>query len=594
MSSASSFNGYGSIIIQNDDEGQVFTIPENNRYRRNWVLGGSLLILCTAIAVTLAFMFRHNDDEDTKLIAFRPKNDHNHYPVVWYSTSDETTITIPFSQITRNSGSIVDWSLFGNEAMKTAFPTGAFWTNLILVQTTANKGYSYPIMVYPYGYAWNDQGGLQVSYPSQYRLTNDENSVRDIFIPDFTLKVGTETNKKRKVTHFDPLSVTLQFSDHDKNDDSWWRSYLVPGSPYVTIKYQNVNQPTLHALSIFTSVTSYCQTANCDRDEEKVRQQGRQQLITGSCFTIQTPQSSWRLWTSGNVTLVYDTIHKTTIKTTANTTISGVWRLAYLHEEDDEDYLSKYVSIYPTNAKIQYSSEGGLKFDYTTQRMNDDNNRNGKDLLLLLALPHHVDVFSSSKTQFLSTKKTNSDTSTHFSAATSYRTIKGNMTGVLGSTWIMKYNLPPMGEEEYLEAVDAATRTTILEQVTKDITRVLPEARENVYGYGKQVARLAQLIHIAKVLKGCEETSIHQATTTLFHFVTMFLEGKNDDFLVYDTSFGGVITTDGLNDFMGDFGNGWYNGKLVKNFMIFYPQMRFLFQKSPSQIIIFIMVSFFF
>mmetsp|Transcript_26055 Transcript_26055/g.39396 ORF Transcript_26055/g.39396 Transcript_26055/m.39396 type:complete len:954 (-) Transcript_26055:1036-3897(-) len=577
MSRPSKLKNYGAIdTIPNDDNDQVVT-DYSHRRRRYWMIGGGFLFLLIVFALTLSFMIPSKEEEKgVNVTSFRSKNVDND---VWYTTNDQddyiktTVATIPFSHVTRDSGSIVDWSLLPN-ATNAPFPTGAFWTNLILVKTTANQGYSYPIMVYPYGYAWNDHGALQVSYPSQHRQKNDESSVQDIFIPDltFTTKVIEEAKQKnqiRSISHFDPLSVTVQFSDHDNNIDSWWKSYLVAGSPFVTVEYQNVQQPTLHALSIFKSITTCrCETTDYDDGEEELReqqQQQQQQFLTGSCFTIQTPDSKWRLWTSEKVTLVYDFIRKTTITTTADTSITGVWRLAFLPKDEEQgktDYafLCKHVSVYPTSAEIQYNSEGALKFLYTTQCMNNDHHDNHhEDDLLLLALPHHLQVLSSSHTRFLSNKNA---TRSKNAAVTPYRTIKGNMAGVLGSTWIMKYHLPPMEEDEDdIKALDEATRTTIMKQVTKDVTRVLPQAQENVYGYGKQVARLAQLIHIAKVLGEDEESStiIHHAVTTLVHFVTLFLEGENKDALVYDTDFGGIITKDGLNDFMGDFGNGWYN-----------------------------------
>ena len=62
------------------------------------------------------------------------------------------------------------------------FPTGAFWTNLVLKAATANRGPSYPIMAYPYGYKWSPDV-LQIPCPPMQWLT-DAISVRDIFNPD--------------------------------------------------------------------------------------------------------------------------------------------------------------------------------------------------------------------------------------------------------------------------------------------------------------------------------------------------------------------------------------------------------------------------
>ena len=47
--------------------------------------------------------------------------------------------------------------------LKVPFPTGAFWTNLV-VTPTSDKGLSFPIVVYPYAYKWS-KTLLQASYP---------------------------------------------------------------------------------------------------------------------------------------------------------------------------------------------------------------------------------------------------------------------------------------------------------------------------------------------------------------------------------------------------------------------------------------------
>jgi Glycosyl hydrolase family 81 N-terminal domain len=126
-----------------------------------------------------------------------------------------------------------------------AFPTGAFWTNLVL-PPTADRGISYPIVVYPYAYKWSDRS-LILSYPYNYR--KEENiAIHDYFQPDLTFGV-TQDTQSRYITNFDPLSVTLQYSTGSGS----WKSYLVQGSPYVTIEYNSAT-PTIRALSTFKTV----------------------------------------------------------------------------------------------------------------------------------------------------------------------------------------------------------------------------------------------------------------------------------------------------------------------------------------------------
>jgi hypothetical protein len=133
------------------------------------------------------------------------------------------------------------------------FPTGAFWTNLIVPSPDPKA--SYPVVVYPYAYKWSDST-LQLSYPSGLRLET-KLSIRDSFAPELTMSTA-ETVSNRFVTKFDPLSVTLRFV---ATDESKWETSLVQGSPYATMKYLNAT-PIFTALSIFKSV-------QCPGDEDE-------------------------------------------------------------------------------------------------------------------------------------------------------------------------------------------------------------------------------------------------------------------------------------------------------------------------------------
>ena len=100
--------------------------------------------------------------------------------------------------------------------LRVPFPSEAFWTNLV-IQPTPDRGLSYPIMSYPYGYKWNPSL-LQVSYPPLRRLSDDI-SIRDIFNPDLTFSTE-ETITKRNIVRFDPLSVTLRYYGNQVNGEA--------------------------------------------------------------------------------------------------------------------------------------------------------------------------------------------------------------------------------------------------------------------------------------------------------------------------------------------------------------------------------------
>jgi hypothetical protein len=131
--------------------------------------------------------------------------------------------------------------------LKVPFPTGAFWTNLVL-KPTADRGFSYPIVVYPYAYKWSDEL-LQASYPAMHRRI-DSISIRDTFEPDITF-TSDESIVSRHITRFDPLSVSARFN---LDSAGYWETYMVQGSPYITLSFQKAS-PIIKALSIFSNFT---------------------------------------------------------------------------------------------------------------------------------------------------------------------------------------------------------------------------------------------------------------------------------------------------------------------------------------------------
>lgn len=180
--------------------------------------------------------------------------------------------------------------------------------------------------------------------------------------------------------------------------------------------------------------------------------------------------------------------------------------------------------------------------------------------LLMLALPHHALLLSPAV--LLDNKKFD----------LRYRCIKGNLTPVVGSTWSYEEALFDIEFDGPTQKIDAGIRDLILEQLEGDIEGVLPTSTENIYGYGKQVARLAQLAHIANQLdiksnsKGnsTDSTSslLHTATQQLSKYLEAYLSSEVDDGLLFDSNMGGLVSTNGLRDRGEDFGNGRYNGKI--------------------------------
>lgn len=582
------------------------------------------------------------------------------FPDINYSHSNvaeaEFSLKIPFPAVDRAEygdplSDIIDTSLFDSSLLHKGikggdprhqfifpFPTGAFWTNLVLAPPKAEDQLSYPIAVYPYAYKWSPTE-LQFSYPARHRV-QDSTSIHDYFFPDLTFQVKEQIGS-RKVTKFDPLSISLRF---DVDRDKYMLSHLVQGSPYATLILQGVT-PVLRALSIFSEIS-------CPRDEEQSSQNNstRRRLEYGMClvntegnmvtasgvqFILQSQEGArYIIFASVPIILQLDLQSKTSIWATSN--FSGVIRIAHLPESPNSksgspseisvssssglQRLIYHAGVYPTGAEVSWSFRdafpssssgpavstsgthsrrhlsstndqgssstsstatntgsrplsvgriGTLHFEYAAESTTPFSSASKPKPLLLLGLPHHIQSIATG--QQLSYEKFDID----------YRCIKGPMRPIIGSSWSYDEFLPTLGMEQTQETnatlLPYAVRRTILESLEEDIKIAQPTLTENVYGFGKQSARLAQIAYVASRIqertlaltsgnttkyKSHNEVDTRaalvsrKATDILYMTLDRFFTQNATDFLLYDSNFGGIVTSDGLRDHQADFGNG--------------------------------------
>ncbi len=321
--------------------------------------------------------------------------------------------------------------------------------------------------------------------------------------------------------------------------------------------------------------------------------------MRGVQFILKTPEgANWFMFASEPIDLVLDNVSKTTISAAAPFT--GVIRLAYIPPEDESTdrtldsstglkRLVYHSDVYPVGGAVSYdvrragmssmgsaslsksyantaSNRASVTFHFETRSMLSNSGatksaKNGK--LLMLALPHHAKVIP--KSDVLD--------NTRFDV--NYKCIKGNMTAVVGSTWSLDEPLYDIDFDGPKREVDEKIKGLILQQIEEDMHQVLPSPAENVYGYGKQVARLAQLAHIAdqferKVVEGKNTTEnsqhsgvVDRVTSQLSIYLEAYLSSEVSDELLFDKNLGGICSKNGLLDKGEDFGNGRYNGKSI-------------------------------
>jgi len=295
-------------------------------------------------------------------------------------------------------------------------------------------------------------------------------------------------------------------------------------------------------------------------------------------------EAYWILFSSEPIVLEFDNVGKTTI--TASAPFTGVLRLAYIPAEDASDTsafsstglrrLIYHAGVYPTGAQISWdfpkpaspthgtrpltnstssSSHATVLFSFDTASMTDDSHHSATSItsLLMLALPHHTQILPPS-VQLLHDKRFD----------LKYSCIKGPMTPIVGSVWTFEEPLYDLQFDSPYQALDPGVRQVILNQVKDDLDSVLPTKDENVYGFGKQIARLAQLAHILHELADKDATTddgdslLEKTKVVMLDFLQSFLTSDVADYLVFDQQMGGLVSHNGLLDKMEDFGNGRY------------------------------------
>jgi endoglucanase Acf2 len=192
---------------------------------------------------------------------------------------------------------------------------------------------------------------------------------------------------------------------------------------------------------------------------------------------------------------------------------------------------------------------GTIRFQYETQKMSPSTKERLD--LLMLGLPHHADVLDS---DYILTDKV---------FDLQYWCIKGKMIPVVGTTWSYDEVLTDTQFDVSSDMnINDAVIHHIQESIETDKYLFLTTKTLNIYGYGKQVARLAQLAHISQVIakeSNVTSQSGNEITKILYNSLADLFDGKIEDELVYDSKFGGIVSKNGLLNSDEDFGNGRYN-----------------------------------
>ncbi|GLD98158.1 hypothetical protein PINS_up006855 [Pythium insidiosum] len=238
---------------------------------------------------------------------------------------------------------------------------------------------------------------------------------------------------------------------------------------------------------------------------------------------------------------------------------AGVLRVALAPTQDAFPYLIDSAAVFPTGGAVKYKVDAAkdvatVEFQWRTRRLDGTASLEGAQLMML-ALPHHVDAMDKSANTLLSDVR--------------YTSIRGMMTGVTGDVWRMTESLPAI-EWDYKDdglfradlppsqaetAADARRR--IVESLRRDVAASAQPLSGDSYNFGKLIGRDARLLLTAARFE--QQDLVTTMLEKMKRELTPWLTGANPNALLYDRTFGGVVTTDGLRDSAADFGNGRYN-----------------------------------
>ena len=209
--------------------------------------------------------------------------------------------------------------------------------------------------------------------------------------------------------------------------------------------------------------------------------------------------------------------------------------------EKDEATLDQYADTYAVGAQSSHSISSSDKqlhvnIEWKTKSMSNS----GCDLLAL-ALPHQQSIL---------------DSSVHRLTEFAYDCVKGSLLGIVGSTWSM--TLPAVLTSFNSESPIAATRVDeIRSSLQNDSAWMRVNASIDPYMFGKEASKLARLALIADELH--MQQQVQQVLCKLKPALEVWLTAQNDDVLMYDSTYGGLVSKNGLNDRGADFGQAWYN-----------------------------------
>ncbi|GAA0166815.1 hypothetical protein LIER_21885 [Lithospermum erythrorhizon] len=392
-------------------------------------------------------------------------------------------------------------TFFAPELLSLPLPTNSFFENLVL-KNGDQAQYIHPYLIN------SSLSSLTICHPSKLFSIA---FIYQVFNADLTISVlnNPNPNVNHVISAFDDLSVTLDLPSSNL------RFYLVRGSPFLTC---NVLSNVLLSITTIHGILEF--HANTAQTKYTIK------LDNGQ---------TWLLYADKMINLTHD---RSSI-TCANA-FSGIIRLTILPDsgENAEAVLDRFSSCYPVSGTATFTKPFSLEYKWDT--------RGGGDLLMLAHPLHRKLLYRS-------------DGSLTVMEDIKYKSIDGDLVGVVGNSWVLKSD-PVSVTWHSIKGVEKEAYPEIIDALVKDVAALDAKAISTTssYFYGKLVARAARFALIA------QEVSYLEAIPAIKKFLKEAIEPWLDgtfsaNGFLYDAKWGGLVTKQGSTDTAADFGFGIYN-----------------------------------
>ena len=374
-------------------------------------------------------------------------------------------------------------------------PTDAFWENMVL-DSGEWLSNAFPYHVYAFA------AGVALSRPEML-TTSDKFCYESA--PNAVQLAAAEPFTGHAVTSWDPLSVTLTY----KTAAGSMTAPIVYGMAYATGLYDGAT-PKI-AVPVGLGMVNGMAPGTAQ----------------GARFDLSLNNGQkWILYASQSVSIT-----ATGQAITFSAPFKGSVRLAMQSTAVTAAVLDAHAQAIPTGGALRLSATadtGVVEFAWKKQGTGD---------ILAFALPHHLDHLAKPTL-----------------VTTGFTSVRGQIRGVSGDLWQLQYPLSP-ALRAAPRAVDPTHKDAIVSALNGE-KGAQPNAGDS-YSFGKQVGRAAELLLIAEELG--EKASADQLRGAIESSLGTWLDGKGDDALRYDETYGGVVTSKGAGGSGNDYGNGWYN-----------------------------------